>query len=60
MSDILEPKEKLSKESIIDEAEGYNNINGSIAFAKGVRYMAKLVLPYIQDYWKGKIKRLIE
>lgn len=60
MSAILEPKEKLSKESIIDEAEKYNNMNGSIAFAKGVRYMAKLVMPYVQDYWKSKIQKLIK
>jgi len=60
MSAILEPKEKLSKENIIDQAEKYNSTNGSIAFAKGVRYMAKLVLPYVQDYWKGKIKKLIK
>lgn len=60
MLDILEPKEKLSKDSIIDEAEKYNNKNGAIAFAKGVRWAIKATLPYIQDYWKSKFTKLIK
>ena len=60
MSDILEPTEKISKDAVIDEAERYSNQNGAIAFAKGVRWAIKLVMPYIQDYWRGKFKRLIE
>ncbi len=54
------PKDKLSKQSIIDEAEKYDGSNGSIAFAKGVRFAIRLALPYIQDYWRGKFERLIK
>ena len=54
------PQDKLSKQSVIDEAEKYDGTNGSIAFAKGVRYAIKLVLPYIQDYWIGKFEKLIK
>jgi len=56
----VKPKEELSKQSIIDEAENYDGSDGSIAFAKGVRYALKLAMPYLQDYWRGKFERLIK
>jgi hypothetical protein len=57
---LAEPKEKLSKETIIDQAEKYSNENGAIAFARGVRWAVKLIMPYVQDYHRGKISGLIK
>jgi hypothetical protein len=57
---MVDTQEKMSKETVIDEAERYENSRGPIAFAKGVRWAVKAILPYVQDYWKNKVKRLID
>lgn len=69
MSDVEAAKRLPTKEDLTDEALKYDKksqlteeyeISPSTAFAKGLRRGITLSLPFIQDYFKGKIEKLIK
>lgn len=49
-----------TKTELVNKAEKYSKVDGSISFAKGYRTALKDVMPYIQDYFKEKVNRLIK
>jgi len=49
-----------TKEELVEEAIKYENTKSSIAYSKGVRRGIQLSLHFVQDYWKGKLEKLIK
>jgi len=58
----MEMMEKVlpTKEELVEEAIKYENTKSSIAYSKGVRRGIQLSLHFVQDYWKGKLEKLIK
>lgn len=54
-----------TKENVVDKAvsldtEENRRLNPSIIYSRGYRQCIRDLLPYIQDYYKNRVRKIIE
>lgn len=66
---MIEMKQRLlpDKQELVDEAIKYDKredggykVTPSTAYMKGLRRGISISLEFVQDYWKGKLEKLIK